>query len=265
VAVFVAYSDEAGVGDPGGEFLIAGHVADEKEWPWITDAWQNRVLDGPPKLPYLHMVDIRSREWRKQQAITFNDGEERVSEAVRVLYSMGAMSALCSVIKRSELAEAIQSKFKRKNQIPIGVNEPDYICFLAYASYVLREVQRRHPETERVNFVVSKKENVSEHYRDFVRDIKRYLGLNSPERASLVGDLIPASMEDQLPLQAADVLCWHLQRYYTKNFDREIESRMWRLLKERDGHLHVWTKSELKEIAERLGLTSKPSSVARQR
>ena len=32
----------------------------------------------------------------------------------------------------------------------------------------------------------------------------------------LVGDLISASMEEQLPLQAAELLGWHLQRNYAK-------------------------------------------------
>jgi hypothetical protein len=257
VAVFVAYSDESGVADPGGEFLVSGYVADELEWPWVASAWQDRVLNGPPPLPYLHMREIRDEEWRNQHGISFNDSENRISEAVRVLYSMGAMSALASVIKRVDLQEVIHSKFKRKKQIPVGLDEPDYLCFLAYASFVLAEVHENYPLATRVNFIVSRKNNVTEHYKDFVETMKQYFEQHQPELSSLVGDLIPASMEDLLPLQAADVLCWHLQRYYAEKGyrDRTIENRGWYLLKERDGHLHTWERSELEEFAVNLGLS----------
>jgi Protein of unknown function (DUF3800) len=256
VAVFVAYSDESGVADPAGEFLVSGYVANELEWPWIASAWQDRVLNGSPQLPYLHMREIRNEEWRNQHGISFNESENRISEAVRVLYSMGAMSAIASVIKREDLREVIHSKFKRKKNIPVGLDEPDYFCFLAYASFMLAEVYKRHPHAKKVNFIVSKKNKVTEHYQGFVETMKRYFGERQPELSALVGDLIPASMENVLPLQAADVLCWHLQRYYAdKGYrDRTMENRGWYLLKERDGHLHTWERSELEGVARGLGI-----------
>jgi hypothetical protein len=54
VAVYVAFSDEASVRNTEGEFFVAGYVASELEWPWVARAWQERVLDGPPRIPYLH-------------------------------------------------------------------------------------------------------------------------------------------------------------------------------------------------------------------
>jgi hypothetical protein len=257
LAVFVAYSDESGVADPLGEFLVAGYVAEEREWPWVVTAWQDRVLNGPPLLPFLHMREIRDEEWRDKHGISFNDSENRISEAVRVLYSMGAMSAIASVIKRVDLQEVIHSKFKRKRDIPVGLDEPDYFCFLAYASFVLAEVYKRHPDVKKINFMVSKKNGVTEHYRDFADTMKRYFDQYQPELSALVGDLIPVSMEEFLPLQAADVLCWHLQRYYAEKGryrDRAIENRGWYLLKERDGYQHTWERSEIQDVAKGLGI-----------
>jgi hypothetical protein len=200
------------------------------------------------------MREIRDEEWRDKHGISFNDSENRISEAVRVLYSMGAMSAVGSVIKREDLQEVIHSKFKRKKNIPIGLDEPDYFCFLGYATCMLAEVHKRHPDVQKVNFIVSKKNTVTEHYRDFVETIKQYFDQRQPELSALVGDLIPASMENVLPLQAAEVLCWHLQRYYAKNLDRTIENRAWYLLKERDGYLHTWERSEIEGVARGLGI-----------
>jgi hypothetical protein len=114
MAVFTAYSDESGVGDPSGEFLVCGYVADETVWPWLIAAWQERVLDGPPKIPYFHMREMPRPEWRQEHGITFNDAETRIHQAILVLYSTGSMSAIASVIKRKDMQEIFHSKFKRK-------------------------------------------------------------------------------------------------------------------------------------------------------
>jgi hypothetical protein len=93
LAVYVAYSDEAAIAGSEGEFLVAGYVAAENEWPWLERAWQDRVLDGPPTIPYLHMVEIRGRPWRDEHGLSYYQGEQRVDEAIRVLYSTGSLFA----------------------------------------------------------------------------------------------------------------------------------------------------------------------------
>ena len=139
MSVFVAYSDESGVGDPSGEFLVAGYIAPENDWQWIAGAWQERVLDGPPRIPYLHMREIRNPDWRTQNRISANDAEERVDEAVRVMRSSGSVYALASVMKRSDLLDIFShADFKRsKKKTVIGLDEPDYLCFIGYAAFVL--------------------------------------------------------------------------------------------------------------------------------
>jgi len=65
MAVFISASDEAAGKNQRDPFLFAGFVAPEKDWSrFLAPAWQERVLDGPPSIPYLHMTDIRSPQWR---------------------------------------------------------------------------------------------------------------------------------------------------------------------------------------------------------
>jgi hypothetical protein len=215
VAVYTAFSDESGVATPSGDFLVGGYIASESEWPWVASAWQERVLDGPPKLPYLHMTDIRSRRWREEHSISLNDAENRVSEAVRTMYSMGSITAMASVIKRGDLYELVHSLYPIKKSIPIGIDEPDYACYLAFISVVLIRVHAIYPDVDLVNFVVSRKSKQITKGLNAVREVtKEFLKRLKPELYPLLGDLIPASPELQLPLQSADLLCWHLQRYY---------------------------------------------------
>jgi hypothetical protein len=254
VAVFTAYSDESGVADPSGEFLVCGYVAEESVWPWVVAAWRDRVLDGPPKLPYFHMQEMRRGEWRQQHSLSFNDAENRIAQAILVLYSTGSMSALASVIKRRDIQEVFHSKFNRRKQVPIGLDEPDYFCFLAYVSFVLGEVYRKYPAATRVNFVVSRKQRVTHHLKGFYEITKDFFDQRHPELAALLGELIPASMEGELPLQAADLLGWHIQKYFANTFDRLEEGRIAMLVKDRDGYMHQWERAELEDMAKSLGL-----------
>jgi hypothetical protein len=122
LAVYKAYSDEAAIAGSDGEFLVAGYVAAEDEWPWLERAWQDRVLDGPPSIPYLHMIEVRDRPWRDRHGLSYYESEQRVDEVVRVLYSTGSLFAYASVIKRCDLRETVHTKYTRRKYIPVGID-----------------------------------------------------------------------------------------------------------------------------------------------
>jgi len=247
MAVFVAFSDESAVGDSQGTFLMGGYVADEKRWPCIVEAWQDRVLNGPPKIPYLHMIEIRDGDWRKEFGITYNDTENRVSEAVRVMFSSGAVSAIGAHLRRGDLADTIQCRLRAEGQrIPVGLNEPDYLCFLAYARLCLGRIHEDHPDVERVDFVISRKKKVSQHIGTFHEHLKALL---SPPLDGFAGHLMPGEMKDHLPLQMADLLFWHMQRHFAGKMSRVDENRLW-YLGEARGALHEITRGQLDQLAD---------------
>jgi len=251
VSVFVSYSDEAGIADPSGEFLVAGYVAPEGEWPFVASAWQERVLDGPPKIPYLHMTEIRSEHWRKRYGLSLDDSEQRIGEAVNIMHSTGYITAVMSLIKRSDLLGAVQDRFRRGKRVPLGLNEPDYFCYPAYFEVMAQQVHIRYPEAEKINFVVSKKEKVTHHLEEFHGIVKQRI---APEMAGLIGDFMPASMELQLPLQCADLLCWYFQRHYAKNMDRTDEGRFAMLVNETNGIIVEWERPALEDLADKIAL-----------
>ena len=79
--------------------------------------------------------------------------------------------------------------------------------------------------------------------------------ISDPAVAALVGCVRIEQMKTCLPLQAADVLCWHLQRYFSGSFNRTEENRMWYLLKERTGFLRRWKRDELESVSRDLEMT----------
>jgi hypothetical protein len=250
VAVFLANSDESGTQDPRGEFLVGGYIAAEDYWGSFADRWQRKVLDGPPVIPYLHMNEIRREDWRREQHISDNDTQRRVSEAVLLLSEAGKPDAGSSMILRADLEDVVHQKSKQYRKKPfIGIDEPDYFCFMAYATTVVAHVSVAHPDAKRVDFVVSKKGKITSRLKTFHDELRTII---DPELKDLIGELIPATMEERLPLQAADVLCWHFQRFYAKTMDTTDERRLGILTTDTAGYPHTWERGELEEFTERL-------------
>ena len=70
MAVFLASCDESAGKTKRDQFYFGGFIGPEEDWSrFLAPAWQERVLDGPPVIPYLHMTDIRSNQWRRGHGI----------------------------------------------------------------------------------------------------------------------------------------------------------------------------------------------------
>ncbi len=249
MAVFVAYSDETETSEEDSRFLMGGYVASETDWPYFVRAWQSRVLDGPPAIPYLHMTEIRDGEWQQAHGLSLQDANERISEAVRVIRSTGGISFVTSEMVKKDLKEVVQPALRRIDEriIP-GVDVADYMCFLAFAEFTIAELHANRPEVERVNFFVSKKQKVTHHIRRFHEDLRQQM----PEPyKKLVGDLYPGDMVLVLPLQAADVLCWYSQRILSERDDAE-DRRQIRKIGQTTGYRHVYTREDMEQFAANL-------------
>src|SRR5262252_1267158 len=90
-----------------GPFLFAGYVGPERDWSkFLVPAWQERVLDGPPRIPYLHMTEIRSNEFRNTVGITRPAANARVDEAVDVIDTMGSLYPIAVQVDGSHFRDA---------------------------------------------------------------------------------------------------------------------------------------------------------------
>jgi hypothetical protein len=217
MALFISASDEHSGSDGRGLFLFVGYVGPEKDWKdFLLPAWQQRVLDGPPKIPYIHMTEIRSRGFREKWGLSKLAANDRVDEAATVVGAMGSFYPIAIEANGGYIKNAfIDSKVVRSSakQFEAKPFEPDYICFLAYAYIVLNYVHDVHPHAEKVNFIVEKKGFVTRYINEFHSTLdKAMCAIGHPELAPLVGELIPADKEC-IPCQLADLLCWHAARF----------------------------------------------------
>jgi hypothetical protein len=254
MAVFVSGSDETSGKDHRGVFHHAGFIAPEKDWSdYFAPAWRERVLDGIPSIPYLHMTDIRSDKWRKKYGLSRLEAEGRVDEAIRVIDGMGSLYAIGSRADAGFFLDMFAGDDGKilTNKGAIKKFVPDHLCFMGYVFVVLNYVNYTHPEAEKVDFIVEHKHGVFDEVNEFYDGMAGILTeLGSPELVDLLGELIPGH-KDRVPLQAADVLCWHSQRAQAGIIAGNDAARYWKLA-HRGGFRHEWTEKEIIQLSRNL-------------
>jgi len=224
VSVYVSYSDETGSADGKGHFLVAGYGASEKEWPEFAQQWSEQIIQSTPRIPYLHMVEIRSRAWREKIGITKDEADEKVRRAVKLILSTAFLEPYIGTLNEVDYAALKKFFLKKGYSIPRHQGVADIPCFFTYAFSLIHNVAVNKPNVRRINFVISNKQNVEKYIQRDVREAMiAYFENTSPHLATLFGDVIPLSMVDHMPLQAADVLCWHLQRKILSVYTNEEE------------------------------------------
>jgi hypothetical protein len=244
MAVFTSFSDESGSGDPQGVFLVGGYVAPEYIWSPFAAAWHERVLQAPPPIPYLHMSEIKGEKFKRRYHLSDLDVQDKIEEAVTVIRSTGLLGVV-SPIQRRDLRDIIHRRLRehsRRKRLPVGLDEPDYLCFIAYVWVALNFVRDEYGEAvQKVDFVVARKGKVTTRIGRFRDDMERCL---RPELAALLGELIPGDPKDRNPLQAADLYSWHLRRYHeTGTTDANYQK-----LLETAGGCGNWTRAGLAQF-----------------
>lgn len=249
MAVFVSASDESAGPNQSSIFHYCGYVMPEPDWSnYFCPAWTERVLSGPPIIPFLHMTDIRRKEWRESVNISDIDADTRVQAACDVIRSMGSLFPVRSTIDGGKFRQTCgKRKWRNSPKKAAQTFDPDYLCFLGYVFQVLIHISTDCPDAEKVDFIVEKKGGITNHIGDFYESMPATLTeLGYSHLVPLLGTIIPGDKE-RVPLQAADVLCWHAQRAELKTLDRTGMKRLLKLAKG-TGSAHVWSDKEIEDL-----------------
>jgi hypothetical protein len=250
MAVFIAASDETSGGHALTVFHYAGWIAPEPDWSqFFTPAWQEHVLDGPPKIPYLHMTDIRSRAWRQKHGIDETEADERLDEAARVIDQMGGMYPLNIMIDGAVFAPLYRGHKTVTTSGAVKSFQPDFLGFIAYAFGVLRYVSVKHPDAEKVDFLVENNSDITKYLHDLYKAMPDSLNrIGQPQLIPLIGKFLSGG-KDRVPLQAADYLCWHCRRADSNTLD-ERDLRRFNTIANRKGARATIPAKLLYEISE---------------
>lgn len=213
--MYVSYSDESESGDGRGPFVVGGYVAKESEWPGFSTRWASEVLQPYPSIPYVHMVDLRSEEWRQKHSICMEQCREKVKAAIEVITSSSFLLPFVGRINQADYLAARKRVEDKGWEYRQHAQYVDYLCYMTYAVLVIGNLASLS-DAQKITFNMDRKRYVSHHIaKNFKEGMIPYLKQRGRHRwAEIVGDFIPLSMEEHMPLQAADVLSWHLRRYW---------------------------------------------------
>lgn len=213
MAVFLSASDESDAGHHRSKFWHCGWLMPETDWSqYFTPAWQEWVTDANPKIPYLHMTDIRDPDWCLEHGITWSQAQEKMDMAAVLIRQMGSLrpvtvSADAGVFLDAHGKKKIMESTTGKKAARFLV---DHYCFNAYVLAVLSHVHAHLPDVEKVDFVVERKEGVFEKLKQFYDTFDKSLDyIGHPELAKYMGELTAVGKQ-RVPVQAADMLCWHV-------------------------------------------------------
>ena len=210
MAVILSASDET----YKDKFVYAGLLAPVKYWENIfAPRWEQTVLRGVPNIPFLHMTEIRSRSWRVEIGISEAEAEQRVDNAVQIL------------CKRKEPTwvgiefthKTFNDNLKQPMLLPTGARKEyvaDYLGFSGYVRAVIKFVKITYPGATKVDFLVEENGEVTKNLHHFYGKYEPFM----KDHIEMFGDIIPGG-KDKTPLQAADLLCWHLRRHREKTLE----------------------------------------------
>ncbi len=235
MAVFIASSDETEIGGHRGMFMHSGLLAPEDDWSrYFAPAWEERVLLAPPAIPYLHVIDLRNREWQKANGICLTDSEinTKLDEGVDVIMQLGSFVAVGTRMNAGVFLDAVG----KKKIVKMTLNKKpqrllvDHVSFFGHVT-VLKYVNKHYPDAAKVDFLVDRKHGVFDRLTEYYATLAASLrAIGEPDLPRLLGKLIPGGPDTRVPLQAADLVLWHIGRSFRpQHLTREDHFRLKKL------------------------------------
>lgn len=165
MAVFLSAADESKDNDT---FFYGGWAGPFDVWEnFFAPAWNERVLNGPPRIPYLHMTEIRDWDGQREHGLTPWQADRRVDAAADVLRSTGSLVPVSFELSRADFNSMLRQRFTPR----VGQQdtfEPDYLCFQYFAMSQLDMLHQRFgSEVEQVHFWVEENGKISRHMHGF--------------------------------------------------------------------------------------------------
>lgn len=242
LAVFQAWIDDSGKDAPQSPvYVLAGYSARKAVWEDFADEWQDE-LDQSPKLAYLKASEAYNlqgqfgfdkitqtdSEWVRVHGKGNHDAaEKRLSNFVKIIAKHLKSPddyGITWMLKHDEYQATIgrlkslkTASIKDVREIERHIRNPYYLSFqrILGIELTLRAAQaillRKHETTEILfDEDIDHKPNLEKAFKEFLDVIK----LDTPTWVDFLQNKRPEYRNDKCfpPLQAADLLAWHLRR-----------------------------------------------------
>jgi hypothetical protein len=236
ILVMEAYIDDSGKGNPP-VFLLAGFLSRAEQWEDFSEKWVD-ALRGSPKLDYFKMSEAAAfegqfRGWNEE------DRDARLAELVGIIKDH-VLLGVSSVVYHRDYDEIIKDKLSKETDNPYW--------FMYHA--IMETTYRWDIENgikEKVNFIFDEQFKQS----DIVQGAWSIYYEQAPTHFKELFGERPVHKNDvgTWPLQAADMLAWHIRRsYYELELGNVFTSPTMEVLRSIKGAHDPWTRDRLQEI-----------------
>lgn len=206
--VLQAYFDDSGWDGKSPIFVLAGYLSFAEKWSAFAHEWRAVCeIDDPKKLPYLKMSD--AYQLRKRSSVflgwTEHQRDVRLQKFAPVI-NRHVEHGVGIVIPIKEYRTHFAGAFN-----PPALDRPYFLAFFSLATLVAKVVRQVGYKSQ-IELIFDRQDNESNAW--LMAEFDKFMSVAPPELAGVF--TVPKWQDDKkvLPLQAADMLAWHLRRYY---------------------------------------------------
>lgn len=234
VLVFLqAFIDDSVAERGDGRLYMAGYINTVESWAKFSADW-DAALKREPAIEYLSMKEAHSvrgpfRGWSDPKR------DLKLAKLARVIRRYKS-DTFQYTIDRSEYLDKV------KPAAPRNLGSAHYVCTFGIVAMITRYLEERN-FTGKVDFIFDQQSGVSADIPLFFEYMTR--NLSKAQRAMIARTPQFGDKRDFLPLQAADMLAWHLRREYESG---DVADRLRKILPENSAHLSTHVPSEMLRI-----------------
>src|SRR6185437_2444135 len=239
----LAFFDASGTMGDSPAFVMAGYIGRVEDWERFTVEWQ-AALDQPKAIQYLRMSEAWARRG-EFQGWAREDRDLRLKLLAPII-NRYAIASILSVVPTQSWRKYFVGRLENSYH-----DRPYYFAFHGVMANVVKYLHQKGIK-EKVDFIFDSEggEPIAEIIEGFSRwtelapdHLKEYIG-NPP---------IFRSEKEVLPLQADDLIAWHVRRIFAEKTKEEDISKLTPISEEVFNLEHaqtVWTDAELKNAIE---------------
>ena len=200
LAFLKAYADDSGSDLGDRRLFIAGYLNSTWQWSLFADAWHEELME-PPSVQYLHMVEANALRgqfagWGKEAR------DQKLQSLLRVIRQFEPISFEFS-INRVEVEQLLAPN------APRGLASPHFAGILRIVIGIA-EFMARDGYKGKIDFIFDTQDGVSTDIALFWDELMKSFPRSA--RNAISGPPIFRDDKDLMPLQAADMLSWHLRK-----------------------------------------------------
>jgi hypothetical protein len=227
-------------GIAGGIYLLAGYLGDATKWAQFADDWHAALHRGPRPLDFL----------KTHQAYRLDDPEsmfyrwspkERDDKLLLLAQTVNrhAMLSIQTIVRPEQYREIVGDM--------TGERVYYFLFFSVIAELIKRLDQWKVQDKIEIYFDRQGDESVNKlraGFQEFIADA-------SPEIKARVAEPEFKNDLDITPLQAADLIAWHVRRnIFERDRDRELKGPVWEELLNLERLTGIWDRRKLQLMAQ---------------